>query len=358
MSKGLNLIGYATSPTGLGEDLRSFAAMLDYLHISYSVIDIPTESRGNVLQSWPKLTEENYAVSFFFMSPMECQRLEAVHPHLFTEPKLKVGYFLWELPDFPEEYVPALNKVDHIWCPTQFVQKAFFSKVKKLILSIPLPVIKAQGLGQNWRQTLHIPNDGFVVLYMFDIRSTLNRKNPQATIEAFMQFAADKPKAYLILKINRWQQVDKTQFSWIPHHPKVKIIVDTLSNDDISDLYQASDVYLSLHRSEGFGRTIVEAMQHGLEIISTNYSGPKDYLDSAYARMVAWYKKPVLEGDYPYTKGSSWAEPSVSSAAAHLNAVYQEQDMQRKQLSKTAGEAFSVESLAKRYKPVLMTYLK
>ena len=92
MLKGLNLIGYATSPTGLGEDLRSFAAMLDYLSVPYSIIDIPTESQGKVKYPWQHLSPETFSTSFFFMSPMECLRLKKVQPQLFSEPKLKVGY--------------------------------------------------------------------------------------------------------------------------------------------------------------------------------------------------------------------------------------------------------------------------
>ena len=112
MSKGVNLIGYATSPTGLGEDLRSFASMLDYLGVPYSVIDVPTESRGRVQFPWQHLSTETFSTSFFFMSPMECLRLQEAQPKLFSEPKLKVGYFLWELPDFPDQYLKALDLVD------------------------------------------------------------------------------------------------------------------------------------------------------------------------------------------------------------------------------------------------------
>ncbi len=358
MKPGLNLIGYATSPTGLGEDLRSFASMLDYLDVPYSVIDLPTESSGKVKQHWKSLTQQDYAVSFFFMSPMECSRLAEAQPKLFSEPRTKVGYFLWELPDFPDQFVPALNLVDHIWCPTRFVQQAFFSKLKKLTLSIPLPVMSAPRSGRDMRRELDIPETAFVALYMFDVRSTLTRKNPQATIQAFSQFAENKADAYLILKINRWQQVDQRLFNWIPIHPQVRIITETMSNGELSDLYQASNVYLSLHRSEGFGRTLVEAMQHGLEVISTNYSGPEDYLEPAYARLVDWQKQRVEKGDYPYTTGSSWADPSVDSAVEQLNAVYYQIDKQRSDLSREAGNRFTVENLAEKYRPVLKTYLR
>lgn len=357
MRPGLNLIGYATSPTGLGEDLRCFASMLDYLEVPYSVIDLPTESSGKVKHEWQSLTQQDYAVSFFFMSPMECSRLAEAQPKLFSQPSTKVGYFLWELPDFPDQFIPALNLVDHIWCPTRFVQQAFFAKLKKLILSIPLPVMSVPRSGRDMRRELDISADAFVVLYMFDIRSTLKRKNPQATIEAFTQFVEDKPDVYLILKINRWQQVDQRLFNWIPIHPQVRIVTETMSNGELSDLYQASNVYLSLHRSEGFGRTLVEAMQHGLEVISTNYSGPEDYLESTYARLVDWQKQRVEKGDYPYTNGSSWADPSVDSAVEQLNAVYYQKDKHRSDLSRDAGNRFTVENLAEKYRPVLKTYL-
>jgi hypothetical protein len=80
---GINLIGYATSPTGLGEDLRAFAMMLDHLGIAYSVIDVPTESQGKVKHHWKNLSKDFFRTSFFFMSPMECARLAEAQPKLF-----------------------------------------------------------------------------------------------------------------------------------------------------------------------------------------------------------------------------------------------------------------------------------
>jgi glycosyltransferase involved in cell wall biosynthesis len=357
MSKGLNLIGYATSPTGLGEDLRSFAAMLDYLSVPYSVIDIPTESRGKVKYPWQHLSSETFSSSFFFMSPMECIRLKEAQPHLFSEPRIKVGYFLWELPDFPDQYLKALDVVDHIWVPTKFVQDTFFKKIQKLILVIPLPVINVKRKGRDFRKELDIPEEAFVALYMFDVRSTLARKNPKATIDAFFQFSENLPNTYLILKINRWEQVDRNLFDWIPRDPKIRILSESMDDSELADLYEASDVYLSLHRSEGFGRTLVEAMQHGLEVISTNYSGPYDFLTNENARLVDWIEAPVNPGDYPYTFGSRWAEPSIKSAVMKLNEVYTQKNTKRSALIKASGDAFGIERLAMKYRPILKTYL-
>ena len=90
--KGFNLIGYATSPLGLGEDLRSFASILEYLKIPFSIVDLPTDSSGKVPYNWQQLTTEDYDNSVFFMSPMGCQQLFKSFPELFTKPKKTIGY--------------------------------------------------------------------------------------------------------------------------------------------------------------------------------------------------------------------------------------------------------------------------
>ena len=373
---GFNLIGYATSPIGLGEDLRSFAAMLDYLDIPFSIIDLPTDSSKKVSVKFKSMTMDTYENSMFFMSAMECQNLANVHPKLFSDPKKKLGYFLWELPDFPDEYVNALKLVDHIWCPTKFVQEAFFAKSRQLILSIPLPVIQAPVEKKNskgnpdksdFRKILDIPKEAFVSLFMFDMRSTMNRKNPQAVVEAFTQFAKGKKDAYLILKINRWQRDIQDNLKWLPDSKQIKIIKETLSPAQLSELYQASDCYVSLHRSEGFGRTLVEALQHGLWLISTNYSGPADFLTEKNSELVSWQAKEVLKGEYPHNTYSTWAEPSVAEAIKKLDKLYaahhknvsgKSKKPQRNTAGMKTGEQFTLAALAEKYRPILLSYLR
>ena len=90
---------------------------------------------------WQHMTTLDYRTSVFFMSAMECEKLAQAQPQLFTQPRYKIGYFLWELPDFPQQHTQALQLVDHIWCPTRFVQQAFFARSRQLTLSLPLPVV-------------------------------------------------------------------------------------------------------------------------------------------------------------------------------------------------------------------------
>ncbi len=355
---GFNLIGYATSPMGLGEDLRAFACMLDHLKLPYSVIDLPTESRGKVKHDWQMLTQEDYKTSFFFMSPMECMRLSQAQPTLFNSQIFKVGYFLWELPDYPKEYVAALDLVDQIWCPTKFVQHTLFRDAQKLTLTIPLPVIVAPAATRNFRAELGIPDDAFVALYLFDVRSTLARKNPHAIIDAFRQFSQKNKNCYLILKMSRWQEVDKSLLNWIPQDPSIRLVTENLTPAELSSLYQSANIYLSLHKSEGFGRTLVEALQHGLKVISTSFSGPADYLDDTVAYLVDWQKQDVDPGDYPFTDGSYWANPSIPSAIQALGKAKRQNRKKRSQEAKDRGLQYSVDSMAERYELILRTYLK
>jgi glycosyltransferase involved in cell wall biosynthesis len=194
---------------------------------------------------------------------------------------------------------------------------------------------------------------------MFDVRSSLNRKNPQGAVQAFMEFAKDKNDVFLILKINRWQGSDPKLLTWLPKSPKIKIITDTLTPVELSQLYAASNCYLSLHRSEGFGRTLVEALQHGLWLITTNYSGPADYLNDMNAKLVSWQPRGVMPGDYPLATYSTWAEPSISEATHALESIYQNEFAlgEKNTAGIRTGAQFTLAALANKYKPVLMSYL-
>jgi len=315
---GFNLIGYATSPMGLGEDLRSFAAMLEYLSIPFSVIDIPTDVQGKVKVKWQHMTMQDYATSVFFMSPMECKNLQQVHPALFEMPRTRVGYFLWELPDFPDDQAISLSLVDHIWCPTKFVQDVFYKKSGKLTLALPLPVVRHTPTGRDFRQELGIEKSSFVSLFMFDHHSTMNRKNPQAVVRVFQNFANQNSDSYLILKVSRWQNIGAKALAWLPRNPRIKLITQTLQPGELTDLYRSADCYLSLHRSEGFGRTLVEALQNGLHVISTNFSGPKDFLNEKNALLVPWTREELPPMRTTPTMPSWWAAPDETSAVAHL----------------------------------------
>jgi glycosyltransferase involved in cell wall biosynthesis len=214
--------------------------------------------------------------------------------------------------------------------------------------------MQAPSAGVSFRRRLGVPSDAFVSLYMFDVHSTLTRKNPQAAVAAFLRFARHNRHAHLILKVNRLRNASPEALRWLPRHPRIHLIGEPLSPGELTDLYRSADCYLSLHRSEGFGRTLVEALQHGLDLICTDFSGPRDFVNQDNALLVRWDRRDVAPGDYPHAERSWWAEPSVDHAAERLTQAFEKR---RRGLTNTSGQvtgaAFTPQAMAQRYRPIL-----
>jgi glycosyltransferase involved in cell wall biosynthesis len=353
---GFNLIGYASSPMGLGEDLRSFAAILEFLNINYSVIDLPTESQGKVALDWMHKSKSIFQNNVFFMSPIEFLKLHQECPWITNKKMYSMGYFLWELPDLPPTYRNSLELVDQIWCPTKFVQEIFATNTNKLVLRLPLPVISYPTDNLDYRLLLNIPNNSFVCLYIFDSHSTMHRKNPNAVINSFIKFSKIYTNSFLILKINRPQELEMSFIRELESRPNIRIISENLSTSKLQALYTSADCYLSMHRSEGFGRTIVEAMRHGLGIVSTNYSGPADFLNESNCALVDWIKVDSHPNEYPNSINSSWADPSIDSAVAGMIKIIKNREFYKKNSILTAS-FYSVEEIGNKYRKILSSYL-
>ena len=123
------------------------------------------------------------------------------------------------------------------------------------------------------------------------------------------------------------------------------------------DLYRSANCYISLHRSEGFGRTLVEALQNNLSLVTTNHSGPADFLNDDNACLVSWQSRKLLPGEYPHSQGSVWAEPNVTEATERLNQLYAQRHTKPSDAGLKTGQAFQTEILAKRYQPIIQSYL-
>jgi glycosyltransferase involved in cell wall biosynthesis len=238
------------------------------------------------------------------------------------------------------------------------VQQAFFAKSRQLTLTLPLPVVQHPPAGRNFRKEFKVTKQAFVCLYIFDLHSTLNRKNPQAVLRVFLEFSQKNPSAYLFIKVSRWQNMGAQALSWLPKHPRIKLIKDTLNPGELTDLYQSANCYLSLHRSEGFGRTLVEALQNGLHVVSTDFSGPKDVLTSKNALLVDWNRAEVGLNEYPnLSEPSWWAEPDESSALKQLKKALNRAKKGLNIQGQKDSAKYESAALAVKYRPILKTYL-
>jgi glycosyltransferase involved in cell wall biosynthesis len=233
-----------------------------------------------------------------------------------------VGYWAWELPRIPEHWLPALAEVDEVWTPSRFVADAVREFTKKPVRVVPHPV--AQGRTGSARRTRFGTQGCFTALVMFSFASSFERKNPVAAVQAFRRAFGDADDRLLILKASDAHEAPEQMaelLAAIGDAPNIRIEQARLSDAERLDLIASVDVLLSLHRSEGFGLVMAEAMLAGIPVIATRWSGNMDYMDERTALLVPARLVAARDRRGTYGSGESWADPDVEAAAAHLAAL-------------------------------------
>jgi glycosyltransferase involved in cell wall biosynthesis len=173
------------------------------------------------------------------------------------------------------------------------------------------------------REDFEIPEDTYVFLYFFDFHSYIERKNPIGLVEAFNKaFGLRKDVQLLIKSSHSRQHLDQLRMlQQAAAGANVRVLDEVLSRDAKQGLMMATDCYVSLHRSEGFGLTIAEAMLCGKPTIATDYSGNRDFM-TPDANYPVPYKLVTLDRDHgPYRAGQQWAQPDLDYAAEVMRYV-------------------------------------
>ncbi|MFH0965569.1 MAG: glycosyltransferase family 4 protein [Planctomycetota bacterium] len=246
-------------------------------------------------------------------------------PEVF-EDRLNIGCWHWELSKFPAVFDKAFQYVHEVWVPSSFAQKAIAQRSPVPVIVMP-HCIEAGTATPEARKALGLPEGGFLVLVMFDMQSYFERKNPLGAIEAFRRAFRPEDKATLVVKVQHGASNPQARDALQRAINAGAILVDAvLSREDTLALVGACDVYLSLHRSEGFGLTIAEAMAMGKPVVATAYSGNMDFMGRSNAYPVD-YRSVEIERDVgPYPAGCVWADPDVEQASHLLRRIVDEPD--------------------------------
>lgn len=327
---GVNLIGFAYGELGIGEDLRMAAQALQAAGVPFRVLNIHA---GSTLRQADMLMEEHvvnavaelpYAINLFCLTGFDTLRVYAEKgPQLF-DGRHNIGWWPWELPVWPKRWAQAFDVIDEVWAATTFTQKMFAESTKKPVTLMPLPV-SVQRLKKTSRRALGLPAKRFLFLYVFDFNSYLARKNPWAAIRAFQQaFPAEDKSVGLVLKTMN-SQAGNPQWDEFTQlcaaDPRITLLQTTLDRGVVLGLVDACDAYVSLHRSEGFGRTLAEAMLLGKPVVGTGFSGNADFLTTESGYPVKWKKRKVAAGEYAFVEDADaawWAEPDIAHAASQM----------------------------------------
>jgi glycosyltransferase involved in cell wall biosynthesis len=332
---GVNLIGYAKGQFGIGEDVRMAALACATVGIPFSIYNV--EPGREVCQGDESVTSHvsdalPYSINIFCTTGIETARLAAVNGSKLFDGRYSIGYWPWELPEWPVEWYHAYNLVDEVWGSSRFNYDAFVKSCPKPVRHMPMAVTvdHTAGLG---RIDFDLPQDRFLFVFSFDFLSSLARKNPQACVAAFrLAFPNGDEPVGLVVKAMRgtadnplWQDLQAAAQT----DGRISIINETLDRGALLDLYRACDCYASLHRSEGFGRGMAEAMMLGKPVIATAYSGNIDFTNAETSGLVKFVMRRLKGGEYPFGDHSVWAEPNVEHAAYWMCKIVQNHKMRK-----------------------------
>jgi glycosyltransferase involved in cell wall biosynthesis len=251
-----------------------------------------------------------------------------------------IMYPFWELSKYPAIWAEKIQVFDEVWACSRFIRNTISEVFTKPVHHMPLPV-KVELATFLGRRYFNLPEGAYLILFFFDFRSYIDRKNPDAVIRVLEEVAARRPQADIrvVIKVHGTESSPKAQKDFIDFTGRVRqssvneriILINNLySENEIKNLMRCCDCFISLHRSEGYGLGMAEAMYLGKPVIGTAYSGNMDFMDQENSCLVNYELIPVERGQYPFGEGQVWAEPDLEQAVYYIVKLLDDPDSGRR----------------------------
>lgn len=242
----------------------------------------------------------------------------------FVRDKFVAGYWAWELPQAPRDWKLGFHYVHEVWVPSQFTADALSSMSGRIpVRVVPHPV--AVHCSHTQRRPVRSSNAPFVVLSIFDMASSFERKNPLAAIAAFRRAFDQDAGATLIIKCANIDCHDvgaRRLREACDGVGNITLVDRHMSAAQLAFMYANADVLISLHRAEGFGLVIAEAMLRGLPTVCTNWSGNVDFTSESTSILIGYRLVSAQDPQLTYDFAEmSWAVPDVAQAATALRVL-------------------------------------
>lgn len=324
MPAGINLLGNFESEKGVGEGARSNLRIVQATGIPYAVNNWVDRHSHNVEILPDQLTSSNPFLMNLLTVNADQFPVFAREHHAYLRGHFNIGYWAWELPEFPEEWACSFGYADEIWTPSQFTRDSVASCSPVPVRVVPHslnPNMKVGGAVS--RSKFGLRSDCFVFLFFFDFHSILERKNPLGLIEAYKNAFGDRRDVQLLIKsahsaehTEELRMLEKASSG-----ANISILDAVMTREGKEELMASADCYVSLHRSEGFGLTLAEAMMLGKPVIATGYSGNVDFMSDEDSFLVPYRLVTIDRTHGPYKAGYHWAQPDLDYASDVMRRV-------------------------------------
>ena len=335
---------------GLGTAVRGMATALEAARIPFNAINLRHGTYHRQLdRSWlhREARRSQFDVTIVCVNPDNSFHLRTQIPRSVLGERYVIGYWFWELQEWPDQWLGEFEFTDEVWAPSHFIRDAVSRKSPAPVVIIP-PVVRLPAARLCRRKDFGLPERCYLFLAAFDTHSVLERKNPLGVLRAFQQaFSPVDDRVALVMKFNgtpidRQLPILRQE---LQGYTNVFIVDRVMDRDGVSSLIRMADCFVSLHRSEGFGLVGAEAMSVGKPVILTNWSGNTDYMTSDNSIGIG-YELVRLGSDYgPYPAHTCWAEPDIAEAAFWMRRLSRDSG-----LGKVIGER-AHETIARRFSP-------
>ena len=364
----VQVIGPFARASGLGQATRLSARMLDEagfaVHRVDCALDDPSPGGGGKAAAWRPAR-----VNLWHLNVEALPLAAAYLPDVFSG-STNIAYPFWELDSPAACHFLGLQMVDELWVAAPFGVESFAPHcacpVREVGMSYePLPEIPREPARARLRARTGAGPEEFTFLVSFDSFSFLGRKNPQGVLAAFERaFPRDAPGGppvrLLIKTQNRarvadpaqarmWQAVDAA----LARDPRITLLDATLPYDEVLQLVRGADAYVSLHRAEGWGFGMIEAMNLGTPVLATAYSANMAFCSADSCWLVDYSLTEVGPDAYIFVRpGQHWAEPDIAHAAAQMRALYDQPEERAARAARAQARIrrdFSPEAVGARY---------
>lgn len=320
---GVNLSGYLDAESGMGEAARASIRSLQAAGIPLALNNVPSLLRAaDATYRGAFGVDHPHPFNLVHLNADNMPGFAARRGPSYFRGRYTIGYWFWELASLPPDWVMYSSYVDEVWAATRFVRDAVRETCNVPAVLMPLPIVLPP-LPARGRAHFGIPEGPVVFLYMFDVSSQMERKNPLAAIRAFRKAGLPRDAAVLVMKFTN-AEYDRAGVRRMHEEAaglNVVMLDGYLDRPDVCALINAADCYLSPHRSEGFGLTILEAMRLGKATIATAYSGNTDFMTPENSYLLDYALVPLARNHGPYPAGAVWAEPDIDHAARLIREV-------------------------------------
>ena len=333
-AEGVNLLGYHRSASGLGTAVRQLHRSLVAAGVPVSIFDVDTSNSPQV-----EAVADAVGSKIVRRTTLAVVTAPELPAALAARPKLQVvdrvvGYWFWEVAKVPVTHRSGIELVDEIWAPTTFIADAYRSVLdgppvvhQPMYLSCPVLDENAQ---EAWRQRL-APNDEFVFVVALDLFSIVERKNPFGAIDAFAAaFGSTDANVRLVIKTLNGDKRTESLGRITKHvansdmSERIEVLDEFLSDSDMTGMVAAADCLVSMHRGEGLGLNLADAMWLHTAVLSSCYSGNLDFMDGESAALIDVVMIAVENGEGAYPDGFQWADPDIGDAAAWMRRLVDE----------------------------------